>query len=489
MSFDSDLDAALRARFSLILAVTSEEERVLALIRAVCERSNRPALMWDAADGFRVLAGRIGAPGGTDPMAALQEIEKAEGNPVFVLRDFHEFMSNPLVKRKLRNVAQRLKTTSKSIILTSPTGRLPDELRDDAVRLDLALPAAGEIEQILARVAALPGVRANLTPLGREKLAQAAVGLSSAQAQRVFARAVTAGGTLDDRHIDLVTDEKKQIIRESNALEYYAVTETPDAVGGYGALKQWLRLRERAFTREARDYGLPTPRGVALIGIPGTGKSLTAKMIGGLWRQPLLRLDIGALYGSFLGQSEERARRALELAAAVAPCVLWIDEIEKGLAHGGADAGTSARVFGTILTWMQEKSAPVFVVATANDVTRLPPELIRRGRFDEVFFLDLPTRDERLEIYAAHLTRRRRLTVDFDLEAMAGASDGFVGAEIEQTVIEAMHVGFNEAREFTTEDVLAAAKRTVPLSISQRERIDALRSWLREGRAKSASDI
>ena len=338
-------------------------------------------------------------------------------------------------------------------------------------------------------MAALPGVRANLTPLGREKLAQAAVGLSSAQAQRVFARAVTAGGTLDDRHIDLVTDEKKQIIRESNALEYYAVTETPDAVGGYGALKQWLRLRERAFTREARDYGLPTPRGVALIGIPGTGKSLTAKMIGGLWRQPLLRLDIGALYGSFLGQSEERARRALELAAAVAPCVLWIDEIEKGLAHGGADAGTSARVFGTILTWMQEKSAPVFVVATANDVSRLPPELIRRGRFDEVFFLDLPTREERLEIFATHLIRRRRLTVDFDLEAMAGASDGFVGAEIEQTLIEAMHVGFNEAREFTTEDVVVAAKRTVPLSISQRERIDALRSWLREGRAKSASDV
>ena len=276
MSFESDLDAALRARFSLILAVTSEEERLLALIRAVCERGNRPALMWDAADGFRLLAGRIGAPGGTDPVAALQEIEKAEGNTVFVLRDFNEYLSNPLVKRKLRNVAQRLRTTAKSVILTSPSGRLPDELRDDAVRLDLPLPTAVEIEQILVRVAALPGVRANLTPLGREKLAQAAVGLSSAQAQRVFARAVTTGGTLDDRHIDLVTDEKKQIIRESNALEYYAVTETPDAVGGYGALKQWLRLRERAFTREARDYGLPTPRGVALIGIPGTGKSLTA---------------------------------------------------------------------------------------------------------------------------------------------------------------------------------------------------------------------
>jgi SpoVK/Ycf46/Vps4 family AAA+-type ATPase len=311
--------------------------------------------------------------------------------------------------------------------------------------------------------------------------------LTASQAQRVFARAIVRDGTLDDQDIDLVTQEKKQIIRESEALEFYAATETPDDVGGLGVLKEWLRLRERAFTQEARAYGLPAPKGMALIGIPGTGKSLTAKMVGGLWRLPLLRLDIGALFGSLVGESEERTRRALKLAETVAPCVIWIDEMEKGLAHGGLDSGTSTRVFGTILTWMQEKTAPCFVVATANDIASLPPELLRKGRFDEVFFLDLPTLKERQEIFAVHLRKRNRLPQDFDIQRLARESGGYVGAEIEQAVIDAMYVGFNEGREFTTDDVSAALRRQVPLSVSQREIVEALRDWLREGRAQSAS--
>src|SRR6185369_16671007 len=277
-------------------------------------------------------------------------------------------------------------------------------------------------------------------------------GLSAAQAQRVFAKAIVSDGVLDDRDIDLVTEQKKEIIRESEALEFYPVSETPDDVGGLEVLKNWLRLRERAFTQEARDYGLPAPKGIALIGIPGTGKSLTAKMIGGLWHLPLLRLDVGALFGSLVGESEERARRALRLAETVAPCVVWIDEVEKGLSHGGLDSGTSTRVFGTVLTWMQEKTAACFVVATANDISSLPPELLRKGRFDEIFFLDLPTLEERKEIFNVHLTKRQRLIRDFD-----------------------------------TQDVSEALKRQVPLSISQRETIENLRNWLREGRAQSAS--
>jgi SpoVK/Ycf46/Vps4 family AAA+-type ATPase len=254
-----------------------------------------------------------------------------------------------------------------------------------------------------------------------------------------------------------------------------------------GVLKKWLRLRERAFTQEARDYGLPAPKGIALIGIPGTGKSLTAKMIGGLWRLPLLLLDMGALFGSLVGESEERTRRALRLAETVSPCVLWIDEMEKGLAHGGLDSGTSTRVFGTILTWMQEKTAPCFVVATANDISSLPPELLRKGRFDEIFFLDLPTLQEREEIFTVHLRKRNRLPQDYDVVRLAKESEGYVGAEIEQAVIDAMYVGFNEGREITTDDVSAALKRQVPLSVSQRETIEALRNWLQEGRAQSAS--
>jgi SpoVK/Ycf46/Vps4 family AAA+-type ATPase len=271
-------------------------------------------------------------------------------------------------------------------------------------------------------------------------------------------------------------------------LEFYPVTETPDDVGGLGVLKGWLRTRDLAFTQKARDYGLPAPKGIALIGIPGTGKSLTAKMIGGLWRMPLIRLDVGALFGSLVGESEERTRRALHLAETIAPCVLWIDEMEKALAHGGLDSGTSTRVFGSILTWMQEKTAEVFVVATANDISSLPPELLRRGRFDEIFFLDLPNFTERCEIFGVHLRKRRRVPQDYDIPALAARSAGYVGAEMEQAVIDAMYNGFsNSGREFSTQDILDALARQVPLSVSQRETIEGLRAWLRDGRAQSAS--
>jgi SpoVK/Ycf46/Vps4 family AAA+-type ATPase len=360
-------------------------------------------------------------------------------------------------------------------------------LKEEAVVIDFPHPTTIELEGVLNRIARAPGVKVNLTKLGREKLVQAALGLTATQAQRVFARAVVTDGVLDDRDISLVTEEKKQIIRESEALEYYEVTESPDDVGGLDILKDWLRLRERAFTQEARDYGLPSPKGIALIGIPGTGKSLTAKMIGALWRLPLLRLDVGSLFGSLIGESEERARRALQVAGMVAPCVVWIDEMEKALAHGGQDAGTSTRVFGSILTWMQEKTAPCFVVATANDISTLPPELLRKGRFDEIFFLDLPTLAERREIFSVHLRKRKRLPQDFDVGQLARDTDGYVGAEIEQAIIDAMYIGFNASREFTTADIAAAVKRQVPLSSSQREAIDGLRDWLHSGRAQSAS--
>jgi SpoVK/Ycf46/Vps4 family AAA+-type ATPase len=277
------------------------------------------------------------------------------------------------------------------------------------------------------------------------------------------------------------------VIAESQALEFYPVQESPDDVGGLDALKKWLGLRERAFSDEAAAYGLPAPKGLALIGIPGTGKSLTAKMIGGLWRLPLLRLDAGALFGSLVGESEERARNALRLAETVAPCVLWIDELEKGFASGDLDGGTSRRVLATILTWMQEKTAPVFVVATANDVTALPPEVMRRGRFDEIFFLDLPTEAERREIITVHLRKRRRDPALFNVFQLAKECDGYTGAELEQAIIDAMYQAFAEERDIRTEDIIAAIARTVPLSKSQREVIERLRSWLRDGRAQSAS--
>jgi AAA+ superfamily predicted ATPase len=491
MNFEKELDTYLRARFTLIVLVTHEEERAIKVITRMCEETRRIAISWDAAEGFQWITSDNGSlPSARDPLSALEQIDKMDGSisSLFVLKDFHDSWTNAQVRRKLRSLSQKMKFTKKSVMILTPSQRVPDELKDEVVIETVPLPDTDDLQEVLKQLAKTSGVRINLTPLGQEKLVQAAIGLTASQAQRVFAKAIVSDGVLDDTDIDLVTEEKKQIIRESEALEFFSVTETLDNVGGLKVLKEWLRLRERAFSSRARDYGLPMPKGIALLGIPGTGKSLTAKMIGGIWRLPLLRLDVGALFGSLVGESEERTRRALHLAETIAPCVLWIDEMEKALAHGGLDSGTSTRVFGSILTWMQEKKAPVFVVATANDISSMPPELLRRGRFDEVFFLDLPTEEERLAIFSVHLRKRRRLPEDFELERLAAASEGYTGAEIEQAIIDAMYIGFNDGeREFTTEDILRSIAHQVPLSVSQREVINYLREWLRDGRAQSAS--
>lgn len=491
VDFGKELDTYIRARFTLIVLVTHEEERAVEMVRSMCEAYQRTCIGWDVAEGFLwVTPGKGSLPSARDALTALEQIDKMDDQTpsVFVLKDFHDFWPNAQVRRKLRSLALKMKYTKKSIVIITPTSRIPDELKNEVVLETVPLPDVAELQKVLNNIKDISGVRINLTPLGKEKLVKAAVGLTSTQAQRVFAKAVVRDGVLDDTDIDLVTDEKKQIIRESEALEFFSVTESMDDVGGLKVLKDWLRMRDRAFSDRAREYGLPMPKGIALLGIPGTGKSLTAKMIGGLWRMPLLRLDVGALFGSLIGESEERTRRALHLAETIAPCVLWIDEMEKALAHGGLDSGTSTRVFGTVLTWMQEKRAPVFVVATANDISSLPPELLRKGRFDEIFFLDLPTLPERRDIFAVHLRKRRRLPQDYDLDRLAAASEGYVGSEIEQAIIDAMYIGFNDnEREFTTEDIMLALSRQVPLSVSQRETIGYLREWLREGRAQSAS--
>jgi SpoVK/Ycf46/Vps4 family AAA+-type ATPase len=419
-------------------------------------------------------------------------MEKVEGRAVFFLPDFHHcWHEEPRILRKLRNLAHALKYSHKTLVVVSPSRRLPEELEDDAAILDFPPPGVSELRKILAGLLSAPGTRVDLDGEETDRLVRSALGLSSNQAQRVFAKAIVSGGVLNKDDIALITREKRQIVRGSGALDVYDARENVSDVGGLEVLKEWLRLRETAFSQEARDYGLPEPKGIALIGIPGTGKSLTAKMIAGLWGLPLLRLDLGALYGRYVGESEENSRRALRLAETIAPCVLWIDELEKGIATGDADSGTSLRVLATLLSWMQEKKKPVFVVATANDISRLPPELLRRGRFDEVFFLDLPTRRERAEIFHVHITKRGRDPAAFDVERLAEASAGYVGAEIEQSIVDAMYRAFNDPekprRELTTEDVVEAVARLIPLSRSQKENITCLREWLREGRAQSAS--
>lgn len=492
MDFKKELETYFRSRFTLICIVSFEEECILEQIREICEGTDRKLYSWDHAEFFRILVGEGTPPTAKDPISALAAVENLPDDSVFVLCDFHQcWAGQPRVVRKLRRLAQKFRYSKKTIVITTPLWRLPDELRDDAVVLDFPAPGLAELDDILSRLTAVPGVRVNLTPQGRDKLLRSALGLSTNHARRIFSKAVVSKGGLDERDIDLVNLEKKQIIRDSGALEFFSPSETIGDVGGLDVLKEWLRTRERAFSREARDYGLPAPKGIALIGIPGTGKSLTAKMIAGLWHLPLIRLDLGALFGSLVGQSEENTRRALSLAETISPCLLWIDEIEKGLSVGGGDAGTSMRVFASILSWMQEKTKPVFVVATANNISMLPPELLRRGRVDEIFFLDLPTPVERREIFEVHIRKRKRPVQGFDVDRLVAAAEGYVGAEIEQAVIDAMYIAFsdrdNPGRDFNTMDVLRALERQVPISHSQRETIEGLRRWLSEGRAQSAS--
>ena len=319
---------------------------------------------------------------------------------------------------------------------------------------------------------------------------QAALGLTLGEAENVFAKIIVKNQRLSGEHVNEVFAEKQQIIRKSGLLEYYAAEEDFTSVGGLSVLKDWVNKRAVAFTAEARAFGLPAPKGVLLLGVQGCGKSLCAKAVSRLWQLPLLRFDMGRMFGSLVGSSEENVRRAIAVAESIAPAVLWVDEIDKAFtgsqSSGVTDGGTTARVFGTFLTWLSEKSAPVFVVATANDVSQLPPELLRKGRLDEIFYVDLPLDEERAEIFRIHLAKRNRNPEEFDLPALAAASPEFSGAEIEEAIISALYDAFYAKQELATAHVLATLSQTVPLARTMAEKITAQRNWA-IGRARNAS--
>ncbi|MEN9239940.1 MAG: AAA family ATPase, partial [Thermostichales cyanobacterium SZTDM-1c_bins_54] len=351
-----------------------------------------------------------------------------------------------------------------------------------------------EIQQLIEQQVA-PDKRL-LSPLALEQLVKACQGLSRERIRRLLARALAEKQAITEQEIDLVLEEKKQAIRQTEILEFFTSRETLKHVGGLDQLKAWVRVRQEAFTEAARHYGLPNPKGVLLVGIQGTGKSLSAKTIANEWRLPLLRLDVGRLFGGIVGESESRVRQMIQVAEAMAPCVLWIDEIDKAFGNlnrgGDGDAGTSRRVFGSLITWMQEKTSPVFIVATANNVPMLPPELLRKGRFDEIFFLNLPTESERKEIFRVHLQRLRPTRLrEFDLTTLAQASANFSGAEIEQVIVDAMYQAFGGSREgrrdFTQADILRALQETVPLAAIAREQIEELKCWAARAGARTAS--
>jgi len=493
-----ELDIYIRARYPLLWVVTAEEQRAMAELESLAEAQRKRLLMWSFATGLVNPAMPDDVDESKrDPAAMLSAIRKVDdAEPcIWVLRDFHPFLKDAGLVRQLREVAFELKASNKTVILLGSVLAIPPELEKEITVIDFELPDAGELAKELDAIEASArrsrGVTIELDRRQRTRLIQACLGLTAGEASNAIAKAmVQAGGRLDGDAIDAVAAEKRQIIRKSGLLEFYASDERLANVGGLPALKDWLRKRVRAFGDEARAFGLPEPKGILLVGVQGCGKSLVAKSVANSWRLPLLRLDVGRLFASLVGSSEQNLRNAIKIAESISPVVLWVDEIEKGFSGVGSsnvsDAGTAARVFGSFITWLQEKEAPVFVIATANDVRQLPPELVRKGRFDEIFFIDLPSADERVEIWRIHLLKRNRDPGQFDLRELAMLSDKLSGAEIEQALIAGLYEAFDRRRPLTMEDLSQVLCETVPLSRMMSEEIDALRAWA-EQRARQAS--
>jgi SpoVK/Ycf46/Vps4 family AAA+-type ATPase len=426
-----------------------------------------------------------------DPEMAIQAAILEKEPSIFIFKDLHSSYS-PAVIRLLRDAVQAFKGTDKSIILVSPVQEIPIEIEKEIVVLDFPLPTMDELDEVLS--SHLPAGSPKLTPEVREKMLRASLGLTLDEAEKVYKKAKVTSGRLTELELSIFLAEKKQLIRRNGILEFIEDDESIDSVGGLGELKRWLEQRTLAFTERAREYGLPKPKGMLILGVPGCGKSLIAKTTSRLWGLPLLRLDIGRVYdGSTVGRSEANLREALKTAESIAPAILFIDEMDKAFAGSAgssdSDGGTSSRIFGSFLTWMQEKTSSVFVMATANRVERLPGEFLRKGRFDEIFFVDLPTKEEREEIFKVHLSKRRCDIDRFDIEQLATVCDGFSGSEIEQAIIAAMYEAFAQDREFTQLDIIAASRATIPLSRTMTEQVTALRDWARQRARPAAASV
>jgi SpoVK/Ycf46/Vps4 family AAA+-type ATPase len=496
--FGETLVELIRARHPILLVETHEGNRVIAAAEAVATspdlRRSRRVVMYTVSKGLHG-PGQSGKP--TAPDAALAEAIKATEPTIFVFFDLHHFLgaqgrpAEPAMVRAVQDAATAFRTgdVPHTLIIVSPGLTLPADLEKEVTVVDLPLPTAGEIEGVLDEIvtANAASIVVDLSADDHQRLIQAAQGLTLGEAENAFARAIASDRRLDASDIALVLDEKRQTIRKSGLLEFIPAEGTMNDVGGLENLKKWLKKRNGSWLPEAQRWSIPAPKGVLITGIPGCGKSLTATCMATLWGLPLLRLDVGRVFSGLVGSSEQNMRGALKLAEAVSPSILWIDEIEKGFGSSGSgDSGTSQRVFGTFLTWMQEKKNPVFVIATANKIDSLPPEFLRKGRFDEIFFVDLPTKEERVHIWRIQL--KKRLTAssaasgDFEitdgsLGFLAEQTEGFSGAEIAEAAVSACFEAFSERRRLNEKDLSRAISNTVPLSVTQAEQINAVREW------------
>jgi len=490
MKFNDELALFLKARYPIIYINTIEEDRVEYIIRKNIKANlNRSIYSWDFVDGYTNNPNNEGFAK-RNPLQALELVERLnpETPALFILKDFNRFLTDLSISRKLRNISRILKLQPKTIIILGSDLTIPKELQDLLTVLQFELPLEDEISQELTRL--VNSLNIEIDPQLFENLTRACQGLSLERIRRVLSKIIATYKTIDNNSIAILLSEKKQIISQTEILEYTSVDETITNLGGLDNLKDWLRKRKTAFGVQAYNYGLPTPRGLLLIGIQGTGKSLTAKAIANEWQLPLLKLDVGKLFGGIVGESESRLRQMINVSETISPCILWIDEIDKAFSstESKGDSGTSNRVLGTFVSWLSEKKKPVFVIATANNIELLPLEIIRKGRFDEIFFLDLPTKEEREEIFKIHLKEFRPNSWEsFNYAKLAELSESFSGAEIRQSIIEGMYHAFYEKREFTTDDISMALNELIPLADLESNQMLKLQDWASSGRIRLAS--
>jgi SpoVK/Ycf46/Vps4 family AAA+-type ATPase len=480
-----DMAALIRSRTPLIAVESNEEPQVVALVRQLARQLQLKAFRWSVTEGLQAFEPSDQPPQAViRPQEMLNYIKSSGSRSLFVLLDFHRYLEDDVDVRFLKDIALAYAKHGSTVVLVATTLKIPDELRPFTAYFRLPLPTTEQLRAIVYDVAAEWGAEhgrreVRTTNKALELLVRNLAGLTTTDARRLAYKAIDDDGAITESDIPEVMRAKYELLGRDSPLSFEYETAKFGEIGGMARLRNWLDVR-KSFFREDPPENLDAPRGMLLLGVQGCGKSLAAKAAAGVFGVPLLRLDFGVLYSKFYGETERNLRKALDTAEVMAPCVLWLDEIEKGLAVGDDDDGLSRRVLGTLLTWMSERKEPVFIVATANEIARLPPEMVRKGRFDEIFFVDLPAGQNRREILSIHLSKRRLDPAQFNLDELAKASEGFSGSEIEQAIVSAMYTAHAQGREVAEADLLAEMHQTRPLSVLMAEKVEEIREWAAE---------
>jgi len=478
----------IRAGYPGLYVLSYEEARVQLELSQIAKEWDFRLYVWTVTKGIVDVKGKSQINDTQDPMAALDAFEKLNEKSLLIMEDLHAYLDpsdkNPQLYRRMKEVLVSGKASNRVLIIVAPVLNLPVDLEKEITVIDFKLPDAEQLRYVLEGIAKSAGLELNGNT---EQCVKAASGCTTTEAENAYAKSVVEKGDIVP---EIIAAEKAQTVKKNGLLEIIEIKVDRDSVGGLEILMDWITKRKAAFTQKAKDYGLPTPKGMLLVGIPGAGKSLVSKVVATTLDVPLVKLDAGKIFGSLVGQSEANMRSVISTVEAIAPCVLWIDEIEKGLegskSSGQTDGGVTARVLGTFLQWMQEKTAEVFVVATANNITALPPEFQRKGRWDELWFVDLPNRKEREAIWKIHIQKNGRKLKDFNVSKLAAGTDEWTGAEIEALFVESLFAAFDEDREPTTDSILELTKTVMPLSKTMGDQVNALRQWA-QGRARMAS--